>query len=205
MMRVYNVDKVYYQNELLDIFDIFDNTIYNTIYNTSKVEIILEYTDSYTKCNMKIDKYNILNQNYKIEKYTFENMKLLTINEVISNVTSTKYKIEIELNRNNHKHIELYNKIDNLRLELVHIIQTNLEKKIKTIIPSKELLVVYLNYSTKIYDYNRKMITIEDLIVMNNHKKTLKINGLFEIECMTLILDTIYIKKYIKELYILEE
>ena len=71
-----------------------------------------------------------------------------------SNLKSTKYKIEIELSRNNQNHIELYNKIDNLRLELVNIFKTNLDKKIKTIIPSNNLLVVYLNNSTKIYNYH---------------------------------------------------
>lgn len=198
IMRVYGANKVYYNNEFTNLLDII-------IEKNNTNGVILEYTDSYTQCNMKIDKYNILNHNYKIEKFALENMKLLTINENITNLKSTKYQLEIELNINNHKHIELYTKIDNLRLELVNILKTNLDKKIKTIIPSKELLVLNLNNSTKIYNYHRKMISITELIEIKNNNKKLLINGLFEIEYMTLILDTIYIKKYLKELYLLDD
>ena len=193
LLRVYQVDKVYYNGELIDSFP----------HNTIKNEITLEYTDSYTKSNMKIDKYNILNQHYKIPKFTIENMKLLTINEITGCFQSTKYKVEIELNKNNHHHIDLYTKIDNLRLELSHILKTNLDKKIKTIIPSNDSLLLYVNYSTKIYDYDRNMINIEQLIEITNQDKPVHINGLFEIQYMNVVLNTIYIKKYLKQIYIL--
>ena len=197
LIRVYNVDNVYYNSELVDIID-------SVIINTNKNEMILEYTDSYTKSNIKIDKYNILNQNYKIEKYFLQNMKLLTIDEITESLQSNKYKIEIELNINNHKHIELYTKIDTLRLELVNILTTHLDKTIKTIVPNNHQLLLYVNYSTKIYDYHRNMINIEKLIEMKNQQKSIRINGLFEIQYMTFILNTIYIKKYLKEIYILD-
>lgn len=197
LMRVYQVDKVYYHQELVDIV--------NTI-TIDKTEIILEYCASYTQGNAKIDKYNIFKYNYKIHTYSLQNMKLVSINEKAAcSLKSTKYRIEIQLNENNHKHLDLYNKIDNLRLELVNILKTNLAKKIKTIISNKDNLVLYLNHSTKIYDYHRKMITIDDLIKITNKHQIITMNGLFEIEYMTLILDTIYIKKYLKELYILDD
>ena len=49
------------------------------------------------------------------------------------------------------------------------------------------------------------MISITELIEIKNNNKKILINGLFEIEYMTLILDTIYIKKYLKELYLLDD
>ena len=197
LLRVYQVEKVYYNMEFLDIFDsVFMKNINN--------EIILEYTDSYNKMNMKIDKYNILNKNYKIETFAIKNMKLLTINDCTSSLQCTKYKIELGLNKNNYQHLDLYDKINHLRVELSNILKTNLGKKIKTFVTGNETLLLYINYSTKIYDYYRNMINIEELIEMTNHKKNIQINGLFEIQYMTIVLNTIYIKKYLKEIYILD-